>query len=128
MKYKLLNSDQTLPNGVSLSRVIAITDFNSLDANGNSVTIHAGTKGGLVQSERNLSQLGGCWIYEGGLAIGKSTITEDAVVLDGGVVSSRGSVSGSARVGTLGVVTDAAKLGGTNVISNQTLSGVDKLL
>jgi hypothetical protein len=52
-KYKLTNETKTLPRGTVLHRIEALIDW---------LWGPAGTKGGLVESEKNLSHGGECWV------------------------------------------------------------------
>lgn len=52
-KYKLTD-DIVEVDGKALYRIEALKDFND---------VKKGDKGGFVESERNLSQEGKCWVY-----------------------------------------------------------------
>lgn len=76
-KYRLLENDSFKfkdDNGVvrTLYRIEALQDIRE------DVTI--GTKGGYVECERNLSQTGGCWIYDDAKVYDMARIFDDAIV------------------------------------------------
>ena len=69
-KYKL--TDETIQvSGHTLHRIEALKNFGR---------VMKGDKGGFVQSERNLSHLGNCWIFDDSKAIGNSLVYQNAVL------------------------------------------------
>ena len=103
--------------GRELYRVRSLTDV--VDSDGETV-VPAGTLGGYVESEENLSQEGGAWIYPNVSVEGGAAVKDDAVVGDPRVtcgmledaeyrnkrhITIRGDaeVSGHAIVGTMGL-------------------------
>ena len=69
-KYRL--TDETTEfNGVKLYRIEALKNFG---------VVKKGDKGGFVQSEKNLSQLDNCWIYDNSKAFGNSFVRQNAVL------------------------------------------------
>ena len=75
-KYKLTNESISFC-GRKLYRIEALKDFSN---------VKKGDKGGFVESEENLSQIGDCWIYD------------NAKVFKGAKVYDNARVSGNARV------------------------------
>ena len=70
MKYKL--TDETIKhNGITLYRIQALKDFGD---------VKAGDLGGWVQSEKNLSQDGDCWIDHEAKVFDTAGINGDALV------------------------------------------------
>jgi hypothetical protein len=47
------------------------------------ISIKDGEIGGLIESQRNLSQYGSCWIDSSSKVTGRAIIYEDAAILDG---------------------------------------------
>ena len=75
-KYKL--TDETIEfNGVKLHRIEALRDL---------VCVKKGDKGGFVQSEKNLSQFGNCWIFDDSKAIGNSHVLKNAVLSGNSII------------------------------------------
>ena len=66
-KYKLTNETIEF-NGVKLYRIEALKNFGY---------VNKGQKGGFVQSEKNLSQSGICWIYEDAKVFNNAYICRD---------------------------------------------------
>ena len=87
-KYQLLKSNRTSPDGAPLYQIKAKTDFGD---------IKAGTLGGYIQSEKNLSLYDNSWIDEGATVYGearvqgnahiqgKSTISDNIVISNSGI-------------------------------------------
>lgn len=98
-KYKL--TDETINiGGRTLYRIEALDEFSDL---------WKGDKGGFVESEKNLSQKGNCWIYD------------DACVYDGGRVEGDASIWGDSRVCGNSLVTDKAVVTDNAVINGNAL-------
>ena len=71
-KYKL--TDETINlRGITLYRIEALTDF---------CDVKRGDKGGFVESEKNLSQEGNCWIYDDWCVYENTIVTDNAQVYD----------------------------------------------
>jgi predicted acyltransferase (DUF342 family) len=82
MKYKL--TDETIKhNGRTLYRIQALKDFGD---------VKAGDLGGWIESERNLSQDGNCWVYD------DAWVYDNARVFDDALIYGKAWVSGNARV------------------------------
>ena len=69
-KYKLTN-ETIVHLGFTLYRIEALMDFSDVET---------GDKGGFVQSENNLSQLGNAWVYGNAKVCGKAEVRGDANV------------------------------------------------
>ena len=72
MKYRLTTESIEL-NGKTFYRIQALKDFSN---------VKKGSLGGFVESERNLSQEGDCWIYGDAIISGDNEIVEDTTVFD----------------------------------------------
>lgn len=81
-KYKLTN-ETIVHFGFTLYRIEALMDFSD---------VKTGDKGGFVQSENNLSQLGNAWVY------GNAKVYDNAVVYDNAEVYGNAFVCGNAKV------------------------------
>lgn len=69
-KYKLTKETMCF-DGVTLHRIQALKDFGNVDA---------GELGGWVESEKNLSQFGDCWIAMEAKAYGGAEIGDNAIL------------------------------------------------
>ena len=88
-KYELVPDQQIILAGTTLYRIQALKDFGN---------VKAGSLGGFVASERNLSQRGDCWVADG------AQVYDEAVVSDDAQIYGRGRVYGHGRVGDRGQV------------------------
>ena len=114
-KYKL-TSETTGCDGFILYRIEALMDFSD---------VKTGDKGGFVQSENNLSQLGNAWVYGNAKVCGKAEVRGDANVCGNAEVCGDASVYGNAFVcdhvkvcGNANVFGDAEVCGDAKVYKN----------
>ena len=94
-KYELLPDQQVVVGGMTVYRIRALKDFSK---------VKAGALGGFIASERNLSQLGDCWVFD------EAQVYEQAVVSDGAQIRGRACVHGHARVSDKGQVLGNAEV------------------
>lgn len=105
-KYKLTDEIITY-RGRVLHRIEALYSFRS---------VSAGDKGGFIESEYNLSQVGDCWVYNEAKVYGKATVEDDASIYDtaevygNAIVCGCASLEDSARVADNAVVMGEARL------------------
>lgn len=97
-KYELVPERQIVVAGTTLYRIRALKDFGN---------VKAGTLGGFIGSERNLSQEGTCWVAD------EAQVYDQAVVSDDAQIYGLGRVYGHGRVGDKGQV-----LGNAQVFEN----------
>ena len=83
-KYELTPSDIE-----GLFRIKALKDFND---------VKKGDIGGYVESEKNLSQLGDCWIYDNAKVYDNAFVMGNAEVCDNAQVCDNAFVMGNAEV------------------------------
>lgn len=107
-KYEL--TDETIKlDGKTLHRIRALTDFGN---------VKAGETGGYIQSEKNLSQKGACWVYDEAkvydyaYVCDNAKVREKAVVKDDATVEKNADVSGEACVYDNAFITDEARVFG----------------
>src|SRR2546425_6306146 len=97
-KYELVPDQLISLAGTVLYRIRALKDFGN---------VKAGTLGGFVRSERNLSHDGDCWVAD------EAQVYDDAVVSADAQVYGRSRVYDRARIGDRGQV-----LGNAQVFEN----------
>ena len=97
-KYELIPSDKE-----GLYRIKALRDFND---------VKKGDIGGYVEGEKNLSQLGDCWIYD------NAKVYDNAEVCDNAQVCGKAKVYGNAYVFGNARVLYEAKICGDAIISS----------
>lgn len=102
MKYRL--TEETFQFGVhTLYRIECVTAF---------ADVKVGDKGGWIESEANLSQYGGAWVYGDALVCDNAEVYGDAEVYDNAEVSGNAWVYGNAKVCGHAWVRDNAKVCG----------------
>lgn len=87
-KYKLTGETISL-DGANLYRIEALKDFYD---------VKKGDKGGWVEHDGNLSQLGYCWVYHNAIVKDNAVIKGDAKVMDHAKISDDAIVGDNARV------------------------------
>ena len=89
MKYKL--TDETIEvYGRTLHRIKALKDIGA--------SVKKGDLGGFVESERNLSQKGNCWVFNSAMVYDSAKVFGSAKVYDSAEVCDEAGVYGSAEV------------------------------
>ena len=112
-KYRL--TDETIKfNGVKLYRIEALKDFG---------VVKKGDRGGFVQSEKNLSHYGNCWIDDNAKAYGNSFVTENAVLLDLAQICDDAIATGSSRIFNCACVYQKALIRNYAIICNNAFVG-----
>lgn len=126
MKYIMSNERKEIiidqGQKVVLYRIVSLRDFTAFALKrkvkyeeGNRIVyyqieekpIRVGQKGGFVQSLKNLSQEGSCWIDDDAFACGQSLVEDDAYLGDHAAIGDRVRLSESTKV------TDFVQLGGS---------------
>ena len=111
-KYEFTNvvmevvSDTTCEKTL-LHQIISLIDIGD---------ISAGTVGGFIESEENLSHDGNCWVGECGIAMGNSRVYEDAVVTSYGIVKDNANIHGSCIIRGGAVICNRAEIFGNTII------------
>lgn len=101
MKKYILTSDIINVNGIEMRRIKAIRDFG---------TIRTGSLGGYVESEKNLSHRGTCWVAGnakvGGRArvSGNARVGGNALVIAPCFVAQDGLITGDVQVLSLSLI------------------------
>ena len=89
-KYELLKNDTiTAPNGKTLYRIKALIDFG---------VVVAGSLGGYIEKEDNLTHTGNAWVYGNAQVYGETKVYGNAQVYGDAHVSNDARVCGDARV------------------------------
>lgn len=117
-KYELIPSDME-----GLYRVKALRDFNN---------VKKGDIGGYIQSEKNLSQLDDCWIYDNAIVCGnakvcyKAKVCDNARVYGNAIIRDNAVVRGDARIFDYVIVCDNADVRGEVCICGDAMISSDK--
>lgn len=115
-KYKLLKDDyidihlyydsedeSEMQEEYRLYRIQALRDFGD---------VKKGDLGGYIQSQKNLSHSGNCWIYDKSIAGDDSKVKNNAKVMDGAILR------GAAVVSKNAVLTNNAKLASSAIVTD----------
>lgn len=124
-KYKVLKDDyidfhlyydsedeSEMEEEYRLYRIQALRDFGD---------VKKGDLGGYIQTQKNLSHSGNCWIYDKAIAGDDSKVKDNAKVMDGAIVRGAAVVSKNAvltdgtRVASSVIVTDNAVVKFTDI-------------
>lgn len=97
-KYELIPSDRE-----GLYRVKALRDFND---------VKKGDIGGYIQSEKNLSQLDDCWIYD------NAVVSNNARIYNNAVIRENARIWGNSKILNYGQVYGNAEVCGDAVVCN----------
>ncbi|MCL2623487.1 MAG: hypothetical protein FWD31_07465 [Planctomycetaceae bacterium] len=108
MKFDTLNQYYEMPDGRKVQRIYALRSFGN---------VKAGTIGGFVEHEWNLSQEGDCWIADDAIALGWSLVDRNAQL------RGRAKIDAFAVATDSAIVEDDAILSGTVVACNQAVVG-----
>lgn len=110
-KYEILKTNTYNMNGKTLYRIIAIRNFGD---------IKKGEIGGFVESERNLSHNGNCWIHDDAKVYEKAKVYGDAQIYDHSMVYGKAKVYGHAKLFKSSLVTENAKIYGSSCLTGFT--------
>lgn len=89
MKYKLTDTTIKVENGIILYEIEALKDF---------ADVAKGNRGGFIQSEKNLSQHGNCWVYDRAKVYHTARVCDDARVYQTASIYNCAEIGGSAKV------------------------------
>ena len=109
-KYKLVKEEEG-----TLFRIIALRDFSD---------VKKGERGGLIQSEDNLSHEGDCWVYNNAVILGDAQVSENVAILGTAQVSGKARVFGNAVIsGDAWICGRARVFGNACIHGNAELTG-----
>jgi UDP-3-O-[3-hydroxymyristoyl] glucosamine N-acyltransferase len=111
LKKYIIDTSQSIQHfNVVLYRIRALIDFDD---------IRAGDYGGYVESEKNLSHFGNCWIYDNAKVYGCGRVNSNAKVYNRVEVRCEATISDNAKVFGEAIISGEAK-----VYGNASISGV----
>ena len=102
-KYELLKDDHIEYEGRTLYRIKALRDFSD---------VKAGDIGGYIESEKNLSQDGSCWVYDNAKVFNNARVYQNAEVRGYAKVFGAAFVYENAEVGGSAIVFDNVHISG----------------
>jgi hypothetical protein len=95
-KYIIIPNDSQLINGITVYRIKALRDI--YPTRNDCHKIRKGSLGGYIQSEKNLDQLGECWIYNGSFVMHQAVVKDNAQVTEYSSISLGTVIEDNARV------------------------------
>ena len=117
-KYAILYNQKINENGKTLFRIIAVRDIYLCYGG----CIEAGTIGGYIEHESNLSNYGECWIGGDAKVYGNATVSKNAyvkgmaVVKDNAIVTDMTVINQHAVIKNYAIVSERAYVSGKSVI------------
>ena len=117
-KYEI--TDIAHPQYPWLHRIRALQDVRE--------DVHQGDLGGFVESERNLSQEGSCWIFHEAIAAEDAVVAGDAQIRELAVIRGSSMVSGSAVIRHRSIVEDNAIVTAGIVEADSRIAGNAKVI
>ena len=113
-KYELLKDDTVniVNTSFTLYRIRALRDF---------CDVKAGDLGGYIQSEKNLSHEGNCWVYDKAKVWDHAHVRQNALVYGHAKIMGYASVWDNAHVGGYAYIKDHAYINGSAVIKGSAL-------
>ena len=88
MKYKLTDETKVY-KGVTLHRIQATKDFSD---------VKRGDLGGWIESTKNLSQKGMCWIFDDSMCFDRGKVKTNARVKERSIVCGKAVACGNCRI------------------------------
>lgn len=110
-KYEITDRTRRV-NGTDVYKIRALKTFE-VPCFSAPVTVHAGDCGGYIESEKNLSQGGSCWVF------GNAVVMDDAIVTDDAHASDNVTVQDAAKVCGEAIVQDNAVIKGNAVVKDK---------
>jgi carbonic anhydrase/acetyltransferase-like protein (isoleucine patch superfamily) len=107
-KYELTNETVEV-GGVKLYRIRAIRDIEG-------TSFKEGTLGGFIESEKNLSHDGKCWIYGDAKVFGNAVVSENAHVDGNAQVCGNAQISGDSHIYGKALIDAAAVVSGYSFV------------
>lgn len=114
-KYEILKDTKIKFLGREVYRIRALKDFSD---------VKKGDIGGYVESEKNLSQEGNCWIYDNAVACDNAVVRDNSIVHDNvmvkncAVVRDNTIICGNAEIKNHAVVKNYALVCGNSTVSD----------
>jgi bacterial transferase hexapeptide repeat protein len=102
-KYKILRDKNTsiVINGSKLYRIQALINFHD---------VKEGDIGGYIESDKNLSHDGDCWVYDDSKVYDNATVTDNAIVKYSSVVTDNAYVTSKSIISNNSIISGNAKI------------------
>lgn len=111
LKKYIIDTSQSIQHfNVVLYRIQALIDFDD---------IRAGDYGGYVESEKNLSHSGNCWIYDNAKVYGCGRVNSNAKIYNRAEVRCEAVISDNAKIFGEAIISGEAKVYGNAIVSGK---------
>ena len=100
-----------------LYRIYAKRTFR-IKRNGKDIVVKKGSKGGLINEQKNLSPLKTCWVFDDAKVLDNAFVEDEAIVRGNAVVKDNAIVAGSATVEDNAVVRGSAVVYGASIVKD----------
>ncbi|MDR0587683.1 MAG: hypothetical protein LBG61_01720 [Burkholderiales bacterium] len=111
--------------GRTLRQIRAIRDFGNINIR----LVKAGTIGGWIENENNLSHIGNCWVSENARVFDKASVRQDAGVYDNAQVYGNAQVFGNAYIAENARIFENAQVFGESYVGGEAqISGNARVL
>lgn len=118
-KYELLENDKIQYNEKILYRIKALCTFTDI----NEFKIREGDLGGYIESERNLSHEGLCWVYESARIYDNAKVYENAKVYGNAKIQNYADITGSAII-KQGIIIGQVSMAYKDIFQHQCQNGL----
>ena len=108
-KYAMIETDTVVFEGKELHRIQAKRDIITADGR----AVQAGDLGGYIESGRNLTQAGDCWVADNAIVAGNARVKDDAIACDNAIIYGKAVLADCSVVGGSCVIGGSAKLCGS---------------
>ena len=109
-KYKILpETKRKLANGRTVFRIQALRNFSD---------VKEGDIGGWIESEKNLSQKGNCWIYDNAIVTHSARVIDDAKIQNDVMIADSALIFENALIRNNAVVHNSASVCGNAVVED----------
>lgn len=105
-KYELTNTSKIV-NGIKVYQIKALISFGNVVVD---------DLGGYVQSEKNLSHSGECWVYSNAIVCSNATVSQNALVYGSAQIHDNAQISGSAKIYEYAIIYGHAKVYGMSEV------------
>ena len=112
-KYTISDESIEFQNKI-LFRIVAQKDFNTNSGE----KVHAGDIGGWVESEKNLSQEGSCWIFDNAKALDNAQVAGNTILKHNAYASGNAQISGNVIMEGIGSISGSASASGNVLIAD----------
>ena len=102
-KYVKLRDDKIKIDGTTLYRIVAVENFGD---------VRAGELGGYIQTVKNLSQEGNCWVYDKAIVKDYAFVGDDATVRGNSMICGNALVVHKAQISGNAVICNGARIYG----------------